>query len=144
MPLAVSLLLLAVYGQVTLTIALVFILGARRRTALRNKETTFAQSAVDQTAWPESALKAANAFKNQFEIPVLFYVVSLLFLSGSRPDLFVAGIALIFTGSRYVHAFIHINGNNVMKRFYAYFVGVAAVCILWGYFMFSHIYGLMN
>ncbi|HZY68081.1 MAG TPA: MAPEG family protein, partial [Devosia sp.] len=34
--------------------------------------------------------------------------------------------------SRYVHAFIHLAGNHVPRRFFAYAVGVVVLAILWG------------
>ena len=131
--------MIAIYAQVMLTIALLLIMGSRRMRALKEHKTTMADIALDPMAWPSDALKAANAFKNQFEIPVLFYVVSLLFIGFTRPDLIVATLAIAFVITRYAHALIHINSNHVKKRFYAFFAGVACVTLMWGYLLFSHI-----
>lgn len=139
MPLAISLIMLAIYAQVALTFALLFLMGSRRIRALKEGKANMAEIALNPMAWPDNAIKAANAFKNQFEVPVLFYVVSLLFVGFTRPDLIVATLAIAFVISRFVHAFIHINGNHVRKRFYAYFTGVAFVALMWAYLLFSHI-----
>ena len=95
-----------------------------------------ADIALNPMAWPDDALKAANAFKNQFEIPVLFYLVCLLFMGLSRPDLFVAGLAITFVLTRYAHAYIHVNSNHVLKRARIFFAGVICVIIMWLYLIF--------
>lgn len=139
MPLAPTLIMFAIYGQVALTIGLLFVMGRRRIHALKAEHTTMEQIALDSNAWPADALKAANAFKNQFELPVLFYVVCLLFIGFSRPDLFVAVLAIAFVITRYAHALIHINSNHVRKRAQIFFAGVICVTLMWAYLVFSHI-----
>ena len=144
MPLAPSIIMIAIYGQVLLTFVLLFTMGRRRIRALRKKETTMADISLNAMAWPDDALKAANAFKNQFEIPVLFYLVCLLFMGLSRPDLFVAGLAIVFVLTRYLHAYIHINSNHVRKRAFAFLAGALCVGVMWLYLIFSHAMTLIN
>lgn len=144
MPLAANLVMLAVYGQVALTLALLFMTGKRRINALKDKKTTVAEIALNSMAWPEDALKAANSYKNQFEVPVLFYIVCLMFMGFSNPDMIVAALALLFTLSRYIHAFIHINSNHVIKRARAFFASALLVGLMWLYLLYSHILSLLG
>ncbi len=139
MPLAPTLIMLAIYGQVALTIGLLFVMGRRRIRALKEGHTTMDKIALNASAWPDDCLKAANAYRNQFEIPVLFYAVCLLFIGFSRPDLFVAILAIAFVITRYAHALIHINSNHVRKRAHIFFIGVICVTLMWAYLIFSHI-----
>ena len=41
------------------------------------------------------------------------------------------GFAAVFVIARAVHVFIHLGGNKVMNRAYAYFVSVGAVLAMW-------------
>lgn len=86
--------------------------------------------AVSKDGWPERSRLAANAYENQFEMPVLFFVASLLALQFGA-TLLEATLGWLFVGSRYVHAFIHLTDNHVPRRFFAFITGVATVLVLW-------------
>jgi hypothetical protein len=126
-----NLILLPVFGQVLLTFAVLIAMGGRRRTALTSKATRMKDIALGQDAWPVDATKAANNFRNQFEIPVLFYGVAAFALLTKSVDAWMLGFATVFVMARAVHAFIHLGANQVMNRAYAYFVGVGAVLAMW-------------
>jgi hypothetical protein len=126
-----NLILLPVFAQVLITLAVLVVMGGRRRAALVSKATRIKDIALGQDAWPVDATKAANNFSNQFEIPVLFYVVSLFALVTKSVDAWMLGFAGLFVVARAVHASIHLGGNVVMNRAYAYFVSVGAVLGMW-------------
>lgn len=126
-----NLILLPVFAQVLVTVAVLVIMGGRRRTALVSKATRIKDIALGQDAWPVDATKAANNFSNQFEIPVLFYAVSAFALVTKSVDAWMLGFAALFVVARAVHATIHLGGNVVMNRAYAYFVSVGAVLGMW-------------
>ena len=86
--------------------------------------------AMREQKYSPRATQFAYNFSNQFEVPVLFYVVAILFLIASRPDLIVTIAAWVFALSRIVHALIHTTGNIVVWRGAAYFVGVIAIWVL--------------
>ncbi len=126
-----NLILLPVFGQVFLTFAVLVVMGARRRTALVSKATRVKDIALGQDAWPVDATKAANNFSNQFEIPVLFYAVAAFALVTKSVDAWMLGFAALFVVARAVHTTIHLGGNAVMNRAYAYFASVGAVLGMW-------------
>lgn len=126
-----NLIILPVFAQVLLTIAVLVVMGARRRTALVSKTTRLKDIALGQDAWPEDALKASNNFKNQFEIPVLFFAACAFALITRSVDYWLLGWAIVFVVSRVVHAAIHLGANPVMPRAYIYFSGVIAVVVMW-------------
>jgi hypothetical protein len=126
-----NLILLPVFAQVLLTFAVLIAMGGRRRTALTSKATRMKDIALGQDAWPVDATKAANNFRNQFEIPVLFYAVVAFALLTKSVDAWMLGFAAVFVMARAVHAFIHLGANQVMNRAYAYFVSVGAVLAMW-------------
>jgi hypothetical protein len=55
-------------------------------------------------------------YMNLLELPMLFYVASLMFYVTSRVDGLVLGLAWLYVGLRIVHSVIHLTYNNVMHR----------------------------
>ncbi len=114
--------------------ALIFIVTAllyqARIPLIMRREVRMADIALDKSKWPDRSRLVANAFENQFEIPTLFFVAALLALYvGASP--IEAGLAWLFVGSRYIHAFIHLTGNRVTRRFFAYATGVVIMALFW-------------
>jgi hypothetical protein len=72
--------LLPVFVQVGLTFALLFAMATARTQAIRAGETKLKDIALRQPNWPEHPTQIANCFSNQFELPVLFYVLIALAL----------------------------------------------------------------
>jgi hypothetical protein len=123
--------LLPVFAQVALTFTLLFATATARVRALKRKEVRVADIALGQPAWPARATLIANAFRNQFELPVLFYTaVALAIVTGQVTFTFVV-LAWIFVAFRVVHAFIHTGSNYVPHRFYAFAGSVFSVLAMW-------------
>ena len=66
----------ALFVQVALTFALLLRLGQARLRAVRAGERRHARLCRGEDVWPQLATQVANAFRNQFELPVLFYLVT--------------------------------------------------------------------
>lgn len=64
--------------------------------------------------------RAADNFRNLFEVPVLFYVATLTIFSGGFTCLPHLVFAWGFVAARFAHSYIHCTGNVVIRRFYAY------------------------
>lgn len=75
--------------------------------------------------------RPARTYMNLLELPVLFYVVSLLMLTTGRFDSVQVSLAWIFVITRYVHAFIYIGFNHVPLRFVAFLTGVFTLAVIW-------------
>ncbi len=80
---------------------------------------------------PELIQKTTRNFNNQFEIPVLFYVVSTLFLVLNIENAVSITLAWSFVASRALHAIIHISYNHLLHRIAVYWIGVFLVVALW-------------
>ncbi len=117
--------------QVGLTFALLFWLAYERVSATRRGEVKMRDIALNSDAWPERIRKISNAFQNQLEVPVLFYLVVVLALVTNAVDQTLVSLAWAFVATRIVHAFIHTTSNNVLHRFYAYLPGVLLVAAMW-------------
>ena len=124
-------LIFAMLTQGVLALALLWHLGMHRIPMVLRGKVRIEDVALDKEAWPERARQASNAFDNQFQLPVLFYVACFVALAFG-PTLFEVVLAALFVLSRYVHAAIHITSNHVMRRFQAYVAGFAVLSLFWG------------
>ena len=78
--------------------------------------------------------RPTRAYMNLLELPILFYVVSLLMLITQKFDSIQVSLAWLFVATRFAHAFIYIAFNYVPLRFVAYLSGVITLAILWARF----------
>ncbi len=133
----VAAILLPVFVQVALTIALLLYLGRTRGSAIRAGSIEKDRVVVDDTAWPTNVRQCGNAFRNQFELPVLFYVLVAFALITRKADLAFVVLSWVFVLTRIGHAFIHVTSNNVRLRFPLYLFGVTVLLIMWVLFAFA-------
>lgn len=125
-----DLILFPVLVQVLLTISLYISLNVLKKRAVAAEEVDEARRALHEDAWPEYVLKINNCIRNQFEVPVLFYVLVLAHVSSNAVNGFSVGIAWLFVLSRIVHAYIHTGSNHVPTRRRVFTVGVILVLVL--------------
>lgn len=74
---------------------------------------------------------AADNFKNQFELPLLFFIAILTSLILVIQSPLLNALALAFVLLRMVHSFVHITYNKVMHRFMAYALSSFALIGMW-------------
>lgn len=127
-------LLLPVFLQVALTFFLLFRSGLMRRSAVMRGQVKMKDIALGQMAWPEDVQKASNAFANQMQVPVLFYLLVVLTMIARQADTVLLILSWIFVLSRVVHAWIHCTSNYVPRRFYAFLAGLITLVVMWLWF----------
>ena len=75
------------------------------------------------------SINTSENFLNLFEMPVIFYALTLFYvIMGFENTLFVS-LAWIYVISRYAHTAIHSTYNKVMHRFYAFSISVVTLFI---------------
>ena len=131
---SVQMVLLPVFVLVGLTFALLLGMASARTRALSSREISFKDIALGQQNWQLRATQIGNCFKNQFELPVLFYVLIALALPLRRADLFIVLMSWVFVVTRFAHAGIFVTSNNVGRRSMAWFAGVLVLFAMWIYF----------
>src|SRR5690349_2687209 len=131
---SVQMVLLPVFVQVGLTLALLLGMVGTRRRALVSGETRIKDIALGEPNWPIRATQIANCYRNQFELPVLFYVLIALALPLRRADLFIVLMSWVFVVTRFAHAGIFVSSNNIQQRSMAWFAGVLVLLAMWLYF----------
>jgi hypothetical protein len=137
-----SALLLPVFVQVALTLGLIFWGGALRVQAIRSGATQVHDIALGQPGWPEQATKVINAYGNQLQLPVLFYllVALVLLVAPATPGMVLLSWAFVL--SRLFHALIHVTTNNVPRRFFIFLAGVAILALMWLIFAATVLFSL--
>jgi hypothetical protein len=131
---SIPMVLLPVFVQVGLTFALLIWMAGARRHALVNKETKVRDIVLGQPNWPVRATQIGNCYRNQFELPVLFYILIALALPLRHADLVIVILSWVFVVARFVHAGIFVTSNDLNYRSLAWFAGVLVVFVMWVYF----------
>ncbi|QCK86968.1 hypothetical protein E8L99_14980 [Phreatobacter aquaticus] len=116
--------------QIALTLAVLGVMGRLRLKALSAREVRLGDVAVSSTAWPERAKQAANNFSNQFETPVLFYVLIMVAIHVGATGPVMTVLAWGYVASRIAHAIEHIGTNNVRRRFAIFSGGVVVLAAM--------------
>ncbi len=118
--------------QVALTFVLMFVMAMKRVKAARAHRYQLRDIAVDAAKYPDDIRKFGNSYLNQFELPVLFYVVCVvLLIAGPGNNKLYLLLAWGFVAARIVHAFVHVTSNNVIRRFYAFLAGAIILIAMW-------------
>jgi hypothetical protein len=130
----VPMILLPVFVLVALTLVLALWMGYERNRVIYSKEVKIKDIALTKETWPERAKKVGNAYHNQYELPVLFYVLVAFALITKKADIIFVVLSWVFVLSRLVHAYIHTTSNYVPRRFFAYLVGLVVLVIMWALF----------
>ena len=131
---SVQMVLLPVFVLVGLAFALLFAMATSRGHALSGRETSPKDIALGQPNWPTRTTQIGNCFSNQFELPVLFYIVIALALPLRRADLVIVLLSWVFVVTRFAHAGIFVTSNNVQQRSLAWLAGVLVLFAMWLYF----------
>lgn len=127
---SVQMILLPLFVQVLLTIALGLYLAVKRRQAFA-AGTRWQDISMREPNWPKDAIIAHNAYLNQFEIPVLFYVLTILALITKQADLLFVIMAWIFVVMRLLQACVFLTTNHVPIRGAFFGIGVLVLVIMW-------------
>jgi len=127
----VQFVLLPLFVEVLLTFGVMFGMMYFRTTTLRSGETRFEDISLREPNWPRRATQFGYAFANQFELPVLFYVLTILVIITHHADLLFVLLARIFVLMRVLQAVVHVTNNNVRMRGAYYGVGALILFIMW-------------
>jgi hypothetical protein len=75
-----------------------------------------------------------RAMMNLLELPMLFYVGSLMFFVTGKVDGVVLGVAWTYVALRFVHSVIHLTYNNVRHRLIPFATSNVALIVYWALF----------
>ena len=105
---------------------------AKERTVLfKRREIKWQDIALRQTSWPGRVQQIGNCFENQFEIPVLFYVLVVLAIAAKKADLLFVVMEWLFVATRLAHAYVFTTSNYVPLRGQFFIVGTIILFLMW-------------
>jgi hypothetical protein len=139
---SVQTVLLPVFVQIALTFVLLIWLVVSRRQALVSRETRIKDIALGQPNWPVRATQIGNCYRNQFELPVLFYALIALALPTRHVDYLILFASWVFVIARLIHAGVFVTSNDLGQRSTAWFVSALALLVMWLDFAFKILVGI--
>jgi hypothetical protein len=128
---SIQFVLLPLFIEVLLTFSVMFGMMYFRTSSLQRGETRLKDIALREPNWPVRATQFGYAFANQFELPVLFYVLTILEIVTRHADPLFVVLAWIFVLTRVLQAWVHVTNNNVRVRGAFYGVGAIILVIMW-------------
>jgi len=124
----VQAILLPLFVEVILTFGLLIWLAPLRARDFSSGAVRAEDVALREPNWSKRSMQVSYAFSNQFELPVLFYVLTILaFITHLAGVVFVV-LAWIFVIFRLLHAYVHVTNNKIRLRGSMY--GIAAIALI--------------
>jgi hypothetical protein len=116
--------------QAALMFCLLFWMAKERLGALRAGEVAATEPGV-RPVWKGRAGLVSNAFHNQFEMPMLFFVVVILAILTGAADYPMTALAWVYVILRIIHAAIHTTYNKIRDRFLVYLLSNIVLIAMW-------------
>ncbi len=127
-----KLLFLPLLAQMLLTIVVYFGLAVAKARAVKRGLVDLQRRGLHDDAWPESVQKFNHNIRNQFETPVLFYVLILVQYQLGVGGPLAQSLAWLYVVSRVAHAYVHIGSNHVPIRRPLFMVGCVILLAMMG------------
>ena len=122
-------LILPMLIQMSLAVILLFSLAFRRISTLKKLGGIEALRAAG--GFKPEIVNMSDNLKNQFEIPVIFYAVSILFIVAGDTSQAVIIAAWVFVGFRILHSIVHCTNNKIFpNRFLVFLISALALCFM--------------
>jgi hypothetical protein len=120
-----------VFALIALTFILLFWMSVLRINAIRHGQVNPQAISLREPNWPPRATQISNAFHNQLETPLLFYVVTLLSLITNTADSILWVLSWMFVLARIAHAYVHVTSNRIDRRGPLFLIGAVGLCLMW-------------
>jgi hypothetical protein len=134
--------LFPLFVEVVLTFVLGFWLAALRVDAVRSGTVHPRDIALREPNWPTGVLQVGNAYHNELELPLLFYVLTILSVITRHADLLFVLLAWVFVVLRLARAYIHVTDNRVSRRGMVFLAGTIVLAVMWAVFIVRILLGL--
>ncbi len=79
--------------------------------------------------------KITANLRNQFEWPILFYLICVFLVIEHSSDPLQISLAWLFVAGRVLHSFVHIILNNIRLRGIVFSINFVATLAMWGAFL---------
>lgn len=122
---------LPMLANMLIVLVLYYLLGMRKKRACREGSVDDSRRALHADAWPDYVMQVNNCIRNQFELPVLFYVVGMILWALNAVNLWVLVAAWAFVLLRFSHAYVHVGSNFLPLRRRLFSFATLVVVGLW-------------
>ena len=127
--------LLPLFAEVILTFLLLFWLAPLRARDFNAGVARPNNVSLREPNWSPRTLQVGYAFSNQFELPILFYVLTILeYVTHNAGVVFVV-LAWVFVLFRYLQAFVHVTSNAIRVRGAFFAVSAIALAVMWAIYI---------
>jgi len=133
--------LLPLFVEVILTFLLLFWMAPLRARDVSSGAVRPQDIALREPKWSQRTTQVANAFSNQFELPVLFYVLTILAYVTHHAGILFLVLAWVFVIFRLLQAYVHVTSNIVRLRGSLYGISALALVINWAIYMIAVLTG---
>lgn len=129
--------LLPLFVEVILTFLLMIALLPLRARDFKSGTANYGNIALREPNWSKHSLQVSYSFSNQFDLPVLFYILTILAYVTHLAGLVFVVLAWIFVIFRILQAVVHVTSNDVRFRGLFFMVGAVALAINWAIYVFE-------
>jgi hypothetical protein len=133
----VQAILLPLFVEVILTFVLLFCMAPLRAHDFSSGATRPDNVGLREPNWSKRTLQFGYSFSNQFELPVLFYVLTILAYVTHLAGVVFVVLAWIFVVFRLLHAYVHVTSNIVRLRGSFYIVSAIVLAVMWAIYIFQ-------
>jgi len=127
--------LLPLFVEVILTFAVWSCMAVLRTRDFSSGAVRPESVALREPNWPPRTMQFAYSFSNQFEMPVLFYVLTVLEYVTHLAGIVFVVLAWIFVIFRVLHAYVHVTSNIVRLRGALYGIAAFVLIAMWAIFI---------
>ena len=135
--------LLPLFVEVILTFALMLRMGVLRSADFRSGAVKPQGVALREPIWPTRTAQAANSYSNQFELPVLFYVLTILALDTRHAGVLFVALAWVFVIFRLLQAYVHVTSNVYRLRSTFFSIAALVLMVMWALYIVEVLTGMM-
>jgi hypothetical protein len=121
-----------VLAQLLIPILVLLLNGKRKSADVKSGQFDREKAAMDNEAWSRPVVLTSKNLANQFQLPVIFYVLCLILASLDTVTMVALVVAWFFVATRYVHAYVHVSSNYVPARLRAFLLGALSLIVLFG------------
>ncbi len=119
-----------VLAQILIPILVLILNGKRKSLDVKSGAFDREKAAMDNEAWSRPVVLTSKNLANQFQLPVIFYVLCLTLAIIDAVSTVTLVVAWVFVATRYVHAYVHVSTNYVPARLRAFLLGALSLFIL--------------
>jgi hypothetical protein len=127
--------LLPLFVEVILTFLLLFYLAPLRGADIKAGIARPDNVSLREPNWSRRTLQVGYSFSNQFELPVLFYILTILEYVTHLAGLIFVVLAWIFVICRILQAYVHVTSNKIRVRGAFYAIGALVLAIMWAIYI---------